>query len=142
MKKREMFYAGVVFNVNQETQYDCNGNPKAKKDTVYSYKSLFPVKEGDIVVVETRDSLQIAAVKAVAEDASSPLIANASNFILAVVDCSTVNKYYEEQKMKTVLEAKLNKKLAAMDKMERYKYLIKTDPEAAELVKKLEELAE
>lgn len=97
---------------------------------LYSYKSFIPVKEGDIVVVQVRDSYGIAEVECVEEGFVNKI---ATKFIVQKVDKKKSEKLLADFEELQKLEIQIKERVEQAKEEAVIKALAKDDPELAAL---------
>jgi len=114
---------------------------RGPSDTLYSFfaDSEMNLKEGDTVVVDTRNGLQVATVREI-DVIDQASVGVASKWVVDKVDLSAHEARIERQKrMKSVL-AKLRARRKDFEEMALSEVLADKDNEVAELLKGLKEL--
>lgn len=103
----------------------------------YYVANELDVEKGDHVIVETPlEGYQVVKV----EDVVNSETVKATKWIVDKVDLTAYNARIEREKQRKEIAGVLEKKLKAQSEIERFNALAASDPEAAELLKKLKDL--
>jgi hypothetical protein len=105
----------------------------------YHYENNIGAKKYDTVIVPTRYGVSMAVVESLTDDIPQHIRYTSIKAVAEVIQSKTVTEMTREQKRKD-LEKRLEKKVKALDKLERFKAYADSNPEIAELVKELEEI--
>ena len=113
-------------------------NDRSYDGTLYSYKAedALSLDEGDIVVVQARDTFGVARVQSV----SAVEDKKATRWVLSKVDVDKSKKLDDITKERAKIERALEARIAVNEKKRVFNELVKGDPVAAELLKQLEAL--
>lgn len=104
----------------------------------YHYFCKYPVRVGDHVIVDSPiDGYTCVKVVDILPNGSI----KATKPVIQVVDDSEYMNDLKRAKRRAEIEAKLEKRAREISKLQFYKQIAANDPEAAALVKELEELA-
>lgn len=99
----------------------------------YDFWSSIPLQEGDIVVVDTANGLQLASMSGVKSTSNS-----ANKWVVAKVDLNEHEERIRKEEKRKELEKAMEARAKQVDKMSRYRQMAKEDPEMAKLLAELE----
>ena len=113
--------------------------------TEYTFKTEIPVKKGDLLVVESREGLQLvrATIDSYERDLTPEIVTKANRakaWVVNYVDETKHNLRKEATQRREFLKQQLEERKAAMEEIAIYKMLADSDPEAAKLLNELQDI--
>jgi len=129
-------YAATVENIEKNT-------PEGLVQS-YAFKNTNPnIKEGDFVVVNSRNGLGIGIVVQVIEDTfeNAEIVNKATNYVVDKFSVDSIRAVKEAEERRKYLKLKLEEKKAKMEDYIIYKAIANEDAEAAKMLEELKALS-